>query len=89
MQNTGLKHTNLIVSEKKSVSLDGVENVEGFDQNFISLKTVAGRITIEGDGLKIESLSKGNGEIKVIGNILGVYYSEIKKSKSILEKIFR
>lgn len=88
MQNSGLKHTTLLVSEKKSVTLDGVENVEGFDQGFVSLQTVAGRITIEGDGLKIESLSKEKGEIKVTGNISGIYYQEIKKAKKFLERIF-
>ena len=89
MQNTSLRHTNLIVNEKKIVTLDGVENVEGFDQEFVSLKTVVGQITIEGDGLKIESLSKDNGEIRVSGNILGVYYSETKKNKNFFEKIFK
>lgn len=89
MTDNTLKHRNLIIKEKKSITVDGVENVEGFDEKFVSLSTAAGRITVEGDGLKIISLSGDNGEIHISGNILGVYYSEIRKAKGILSKFFR
>lgn len=89
MSESTLKHTLLTIKDKKSITLDGVENVEGFDENFVALSTAAGRISVEGQGLKIQSLSQQNGEIHIVGNIAGVYYSEIKKAKGLLSKFFK
>ena len=89
MSETTLKHTLLTIKNKKSSTLDGVENVEGFDENYVVLSTTAGRISVEGQGLKIQSLSQQNGEIHIVGDIAAVYYSEIRKPKGILSKLFR
>ena len=89
MQEKTLKHTSLCVRERKNVTIDGVENVLGFDESYVSLMTVAGRIVVEGQGLKIESLSKENGEISIIGKIDGVLYAEEKGAKGILARIFK
>ena len=88
MDNIGLKHTNLIISEKKRLTLDGVENIESFDEATVNLATVAGKICVEGSNLKIESLSKDKGEICIVGSINGVYYSEIKKLPTFFERLF-
>lgn len=89
MQESTIKHTNLLVSEKKQVKLDGVNNIEGFDEFCVSLMTVAGKITVEGESLKIESLNADNGEIIIKGAIKGVYFSEIKQKKSLFERLFK
>ncbi len=89
MSDSSLKHTLLLIKERKSITLDGVENVEGFDENYVALSTVAGRISVEGNALKIQSLSAENGEIHITGNIAGVYYSETKKSKGFFGRFFK
>ena len=68
--------------------MDGVINVESFDESYVSLATEDGTVVIEGQGLKIESLSRDGGEIEIIGKIIGVYYSEQKKKSSPLSKWF-
>ena len=51
---------------------------------------MAGKIIIEGQGLKIENLSKDNGEILISGRISGVLYEEAKSSpKGFLARIFK
>lgn len=88
MQENCLKHTNLIIKEKKDLFIDGVENVEGFDENYVTLSTVAGKINVEGEDLKIEGLSSDKGEIHVSGKIMGVYYSQAQKGRGLFSKIF-
>ncbi|MBE6534937.1 MAG: hypothetical protein E7678_08265 [Ruminococcaceae bacterium] len=84
-----LKHTSILIKERKIASLDGVENVIGFDESYIALETVAGKIVIEGQELKIQNLSKDTGEIEISGRVLGVFYSEEKSPKNLLARIFK
>lgn len=85
-----LKHSSLVIKERSSVTVDGVENVLGFDESYVALSSVAGKIIIEGQGLKIENLSKENGEILISGRISGVLYEEAKSSpKGFLARIFK
>lgn len=86
--NTNFKHTSLVINNRKTVSVDGVINIEGFDDGSITVLINEGKLNIEGEGLKIESLSKDNGEIIITGQILGVYYSTNKTPKNFLAKIF-
>lgn len=87
-ENTNVKHTSLAVNNRKTITLDGVLNIEGFDEGYVTVIINEGKLNIEGEGLKIESLSKDNGEIIITGKILGVYYSEHKTPKGFFAKIF-
>ena len=78
----------LVLKDRKSVTLDGVKNVIGFDESYVSLESESGKVTIEGGGLKIESLSKEDGVIFVSGTISGIFYSEEKSAKSVFAKLF-
>jgi hypothetical protein len=42
------------------------------------LETTQGRLVVEGDGLRIESLSKEDGVVEISGRIDGAAYSEPK-----------
>ncbi len=74
-----MKHTSLSVKERNKLTLNGVSNIESFDEGYITLEIGEGRISVEGEGLKIESLSRESGEIQITGKINGVFYSEKKK----------
>lgn len=74
-----LRHTNLSVKERNHLIINGVINIESFDESYITLEIGDGRISVEGVGLKIESLSKEDGEILVSGKINGVFYNEKRK----------
>ena len=88
MEKEGLKHNYLTVNERNRLMMDGVINVESFDESYVSLNTEDGTVVIEGQGLKIESLSREGGEIEIVGKIIGVYYSEQKKKSSPFSKWF-
>ena len=79
----------LIIDKRKSLSLDGVENVSAFDEGYVALETKEGKMVVEGDGLKIESLDKTSGSILLSGVISGVFYSDDGKEKGFFKKLFK
>ena len=81
-------HSYISIKEGKTAALDGVVNIERFDERSVSLLSEVGKIEIEGDSLKIESLTKENGVVVVSGRIDGVFYQKDLKSEGFFKKIF-
>lgn len=81
-------HSYINVKDGKNVTMDGVVNILRFDEKNVSLEYDAGKIEIEGDGLKIESLSREDGVIIVNGKIEGVFYYKEQISRGFFKKIF-
>lgn len=74
---------NILMSERKTVSISGVSDVINFDENSVVLATKCGSMEIEGTELHVVTLNVGNGEIKVEGTINGIfYYNENEKTKT-------
>ncbi len=83
MQNS--KHQ-ILIKERSSAEIDGVNYIRTFDDEGIVLESTDGKITLEGHELKIENLDKNSGRIVIVGNINAVYYSDSgKKKKGILK----
>ena len=79
----------LTVKNRERLTVDGVDNVEGFDEGCVTLSTALGRVIIEGEGLKIESLTKEKGEILITGRISGVFYTEEKQTRGVFSRLFK
>ena len=52
-----MRHTSLTVKERNRITLNGVINVESFDTDYVTIQINDGKVFIEGQGLRIESLS--------------------------------
>ena len=68
----------LYIKNRSILTLDGVINVEGFNEDYMNIDTKCGKVMLEGENLKIESLTKEDGVITVSGNITGVFYKNEK-----------
>ena len=79
----------MTVNNRERVSLNGVLNVSSFGEDFLSLNTALGEVIIEGSDLKIESLTKENGEILIIGKINGILYKDKREEKGFFGKLFK
>jgi len=79
----------LIIKDRKSLTLNGVKNVLGFDETYVSLASELGKLTVEGRELKIESLTKDDGIIVISGEIDGAYFNEQKTGKSFFSSLFK
>lgn len=68
----------LTLTDRKSLCVNCVKNVVGFDGGYVSLCTELGKIVIEGEDLRIEGLSREDGTVHISGSVDAVYYAEEK-----------
>lgn len=88
-ENAKVRQT-LCLKNRECLELDGILHVESFAEDALALSTKAGRITVEGENLKIEDLSKGEGKILVTGRIDAFYYTDgAEEKRGFFGKIFR
>lgn len=64
----------LVLEERESLTVSGVEEVESFDENTILLTTAQGALEIQGEGLHIEKLSLDGGDLRVEGRVHALLY---------------
>ena len=79
------KHS-VVLEQRKSLSISGVESVGSFSEVKIVLVLVGGeRLSVVGSGLKITGFSKASGSFTAEGEILGITYG----GKSLAARIFK
>ena len=66
----------VVLEERKSLTVSGVEDVERFDENTIVLSTSKGTMVVTGEDLHIEKLSLDGGDLKVEGQVDAVTYED-------------
>lgn len=66
----------IILTDRRMLIVDGVNNVLSFDDGYVLLSTALGDLCVEGEDLKIENLTKERGEISVSGTVSALYYRE-------------
>ena len=71
----------VILRDRCELTVDGIDGVLNFDEAFLTLKSSLGDICVEGEGMKIESLSKEKGEVLIKGTISAIYYKERASKK--------
>lgn len=85
------KSHNIIMENRKTLSVSGIDDVDSFDENTVVMFTDMGVLTVKGEDLHINKLSVDNGELSVEGDIYSLNYSdeEMKKSGGLLSKLFK
>lgn len=84
--------SNIILENRKKLTLTGAEEVISFDDEKILLNTKLGFLTIKGSELKMNKLDVQNGDLIIVGNISSIVYSgkELKKEKeNIISRLFK
>ena len=69
------KHA-IAMQARKSIAISGVTEVESFDDRSVQLLTDCGELTLEGEGLHIDTLDIAAGRVEVMGHVSGLYYSD-------------
>lgn len=82
------KHT-LALDNRKRLVLTGAEDVSGFNEEAVSVKTSAGTLLIKGSGLHIDRLNLETGDVTVEGNVNSLQYSGTGDNRSRFAKLFR
>ena len=80
----------LLISDRQSVSIEGVADVRSFDDEEVILQTSAGTLLIRGDSLHIKSLNLEAGNAVIDGRLDSMEYEETKeKRKGWFGRVFR
>jgi sporulation protein YabP len=71
---------NMILEDRRKLSIAGVEEVASFDDEEIILYTSCGRLTVRGHELHIGKLSVDTGELAVDGQVDSLEYGGDERS---------
>ncbi|MEI3401864.1 MAG: sporulation protein YabP [Clostridia bacterium] len=83
---------NLVLENRKKLSVSGVNDVLSFDDQVVMVDTELGLLTVKGENIRINKLSLDTAEVIVEGEIASLSYSQNKQEKNtgtILSKIFK
>ena len=75
-ENGGGAPHHVVLEERRSLTVSGVEDVERFDETAIVLSTSQGTMVVSGAELRIEKLSLDGGDLKVEGEIDSISYED-------------
>ena len=82
------KHTLMVDNRQKTV-ITGAEDVNGFNEETVSVKTTAGTLIIKGSGLHIDKLNLETGDVTVEGRVDSMQYSGGDSQRSRLSRLLR
>lgn len=93
LNNTNKRVHKIMLTNRRTCTINGVSDVLSFDVHEILLETDQGMLMIKGDDLHVNRLSLDKGEVDIDGEIDSLTYSEGTgygtKSESFLSKLFK
>ena len=78
----------LTLNERKSLTMTGVTEVLRFDETAVVLRTTLGLLTVQGQDLKLKTLSLEGGQVAVDGQIFALVYEEPRED-SLWQRLWR
>ena len=87
-ENTVKKPHILTLDNRSLLTLTGVEDVVGFDDQTISIRTADCALVVKGANLHISRLSLDSGDVVIDGRVSSLQYLGAS-SKSLRSKLFR
>ena len=82
------RHHTLSLEGRSRLSIAGVDDVSGFDENLIVLKTSLGDLTVRGQELHIDRIDLEAGQLEVRGTVQELSYDEPARSGSVWSRLF-
>ena len=80
---------NLTLEGRRKLTVSGVEEVESFDENEISMRTGEGDLIVRGEGLRVDRLNVEGGDVHIHGEIAELRYEEPAPARSLWARLFR
>ncbi|MCH5298368.1 MAG: sporulation protein YabP [Ruminococcus sp.] len=89
MQENFSKPHTMLLDNRKKLSLTGVSDVLGFNEELVSIKTSLGDLIVRGSKLHISKLNLETGEVDIDGVINSLQYIESRDGKSFMQRLFK
>lgn len=87
-ENLRVNH-NIIVEDRKKMTLTGVKDVISFDEETVVLDTSLGRLTVKGSGLHISNFDTKSGDLSADGRLYALVYTSEEKNGGFFSRVFR
>lgn len=78
----------LTLNERKSLTMTGVTEVLRFEETAVVLRTTLGLLTVQGQDLKLKTLSLEGGQVAVDGQMFALVYEEPRED-SLWQRLWR
>lgn len=78
----------LVLSDRKTLTLTGIADVKGFDEQTVNLMTDTCSLAVKGEKLHINKLSLETGDVCIDGEIHSLQYLSAR-SKSLKSRLLR
>ena len=80
----------LSLSERQSLTVSGVQDVDSFDEDTVVIYTALGELTVKGSGLHVKRLCVESGDLSLEGTVDSLTYAELRgRSSGVFGKLFR
>ena len=93
LNNVNKRAHKMVLSNRRTCNLTGINDVLSFDVNEIILETDLGMLMIKGNELHVNRLTLDKGEVDIEGRVDSFTYSEqmsaAAKGESLLTRLFR
>ena len=80
---------NLTLEGRRKLTVSGVEEVESFDENEISMRTGEGDLIVRGEGLRVDRLNVEGGDVNILGSISELRYEDAAPEKGFWARLWR
>lgn len=77
----------LTLDNREKLTMTGVTEVLSFDETAVILRTELGALHVQGDGLKLKTLSPDGGQVTVTGTVTALVYEQIQRG-GVLRRLF-
>lgn len=81
------REQNIFLYDRQRLDMTGVTDVLSFSDTELEMSLEDGFVAVDGEGLKIESFSAGNGKLNVSGKVSAIsYYGKTLSKKGFFSK---
>ena len=78
----------LTLDQRKNLTMTGVNEVVSFDDAAVVLRTALGTLTVQGQGLRLKTLSTDGGQVAVTGEVSALTYEEPREPGGWMRRLF-
>ena len=78
----------LTLAQRKELTMTGVSEVVSFDDAAVVLRTELGTLTVQGQGLRLRTLSTDGGQVSVTGEVSALTYEEPRAPGGWMRRLF-
>ena len=78
----------LTLTGRKNLTMTGVHEVVSFDDAAVVLRTALGTLTVQGQDLRLKTLSTDGGQVAVTGEVSALTYEQPREPGGWMRRLF-